>query len=163
MCVVVSFIYPQQERASWVPGEPISKQRQLRHACPVPFNCCLPEKSQTTLSRVWIPRGLSFPVSLFTYTSFSPSFACLKQDGQGMAKELKTNQIILKKLFTDLDEDQPRSIYLKWGLGRNLWISFKLCLLDNKACGIFGEGQAVDFAVLWTNPPADPMAAFQIY
>lgn len=25
-----------------------------------------------------------------------------------------------------------KNIYLKWGLGRNLEISFKVCLLDNK-------------------------------
>lgn len=146
---VVSFICPQQRRSlgvnvlkgylvegryspSRVPGEAISKQSQLRHVSPMPSNCCLP-KSQTSLGRFWLSQR---PFFLYFFYLYMHHFLHLlpvwcKMD-RGWQKSWKTNRIILKKLLTDLDEDQPRNIYLKWGLGRNLEISFKVCLLDNK-------------------------------
>jgi hypothetical protein len=80
-----------------------SRQRQLKHTPLMPFNCYLPEKAPHNPGLSLASQSLSFPVSLFTHASFSPSFACLVQDGQGMAKELKANQIIPSKLLTDLD------------------------------------------------------------
>lgn len=91
-----------QDSHFWALGVAASKQRQLKHACPMPFNCCLPEESHNP-GRSLASQSLSLPVSLFTHASFSPSFACLVQDGQGMAKELKANQITQNKLLTDLD------------------------------------------------------------